>query len=600
MITLCVLRRNEMNKRLISLLLCLVLIVACFAGCAEKSDEDAISDTNEAASESAITLAMYLLCEKEVSPEQEAAIEKAANAITNQKKIKLDLFYYTADEYYEALEESFAARLEAEAEGLIKPPVEDEGGEDEMYKDDLGVSHILYPTIDSFQVDIFYVGGYEQFIKYMDFPFGEDGDSEMMYSKLDEQITSSAKVLEDSISPSLLQYMKSMNNGTYAVPTNTAIGEYTYLLLNKDVLAKTRYNTPAGLSQFTSLTCAATRSVLSQVAESYNEYVPLYSCLGEDGLAVSGVKYWGVDENGVPCDDFSILSSSYSTSAVYGTPSSYLGSIDNLMGSSYFTNQLTYLKQYKSYGYFGTEKDFEDGNVAVAYMKGSADIPAKYAENYEAVIIENPTLTTEQVYSDMFAVSSYTASVKRSMDVLCMLNTDEQLRNIILYGIEGENYELVDSDYLDENDEPYKVVRRLNDNYIMDVNKTGNTFKAYPLEGDDPTLLEFYKIQNNSVQISLTMGLHFGWDDYVVDPDKLQEIRRISAEVLEDIAAIDCTNDTTIRNGINAIRNKISSEDVIYELIEVIEPGRNDTTCTLGYVYDQWALEHKLYEPDDE
>lgn len=588
-----------MNKKLISLFLCLVMVVACFAGCAQKSDEDAIADTNEAASESAITLSMYLLCEKEVSPEQEAKIEAAANLITNQKKIKLDLHYYTADEYYEALEDSFTERKEAEEAGLIQAPVEDESTEDEMYKDDLGVSHILYPTIDSFQVDIFYVGGYEQFMKYMDFEYAE-GLSDIMYSRLDDQITSSAKVLEDSISPDLLSYMKTMNGGTYALPTNTAIGEYTYLLLNKDVLEKTRYNTEAGLAQFTSLTCAATRSVLSQVAESYDQYVPLYSCLGENGLATTGIKYWGVDENGVPCEDFSVLASSYSVSALYGTPASYMGGIESLMANSSFTSQLTYLKQYKSLGYFGSEKDLEDGKVAVAYMKGSADIPSKYADDYEAVIIENPTLTTEQVYSDMFAVSSYTASVKRSMDILCMLNTDETFRNIILYGVEGENYEMVDSDYLDENGDPYKVVRRLNDDYIMDVNKTGNTFKAYTLEGDDPSLLEFYKIQNNSVKISLTMGMHFAWGDYVVDPAKLQELREISADIYNKLALIDCTNDTTIRNGINAIRGELAGMDVIYELNEIIEPGKNDTTCTLGYVYDQWALEHELYVPDDE
>lgn len=590
-----------MNKRIISLLLCLVMVMACFAGCAEKSDEDAIADTNEKASENAITLAMYLLAEKEVSAEQEKKIEDAVNKITNAKfKIKLDLFYYTADEYYAALEESFKARMEAEDAGLIKPPADEENQEDVMIKDELGVSHILYPTIDSFQVDIFYVGGYEQFIKYMDFVYNDDGDTAMMYSRIDDQITGSAKVLEDSISPSLLKYMKSMNNGTYAVPTNTNIGEYTYLLLNKEVLEKTRYNTTSGLAQFTSLTCAATRSVLSQVAEQYTDYVPLYSCLGENGLAMTGIKYWGVDANGVPCPDFSVLSSSYSLNALYGSTESYMSSMENVMANSSFTTQLTYLKQYKSLGYFGTEEDLEEGNVAVAYMKGSADIPVKYADNYEAVIIENPTLTTEDVYSNMFAVSSYTTSVKRSMDILAYLNTDVEFRNLILYGIEGENYQMVESDYLDEDGDPYMVVRRLNDNYMMDVNKTGNTFKAYTLEGEDPSLVEFYKIQNNSVKIDITMGFHFEWDDYKVSAELLQELRELSASIYEDIENIDCTNDDTIRRDINAIRSKLGSEDCIYALNEIIEPARNETTCSLAYAYYSWAVLNKIHVPDDE
>ena len=592
-----------MNKRIISLLLALVMIAACFAGCAKKTDEEAIADTNEAASENAITLAMYLLAEKEVSPEQEAKIEKAVNNITNAKfKIKLDLFYYTADKYYEALEKSFKARMEAEEEGLIQKPVEDENKEDVMVKDELGVSHILYPTIDGFQVDIFYVGGYEQFIKYMDFNYDEKDPkaTAMMYSKIDDQIKGSAKVLEDSISPNLLSYIKSMNNGTYALPTNTDIGEYTYLLLHKDVLAKTRYNTANGLAQFTSLTCAATRSVLSQVATSYKQYVPLYSCLGEDGLAVTGIKYWGVDENGVPSTEFSALASSYSTSALYGTTASYMSSLDSVMGNTSFVNQLTYLKQYKSYGYFGTEKDLKDGKVAVAYMKGSADIPVKYADNYEAVIIENPTLTTEDVYANMFAVSSYTTSVKRSMDILAYLNTNVEFRNLILYGIEGENYQLVESDYVDEDGDPYMVVRRLNDDYMMDINKTGNTFKAYVLEGEDPSLVEFYKIQNNAVKIDLTMGFHYEWQDYKVSAEALEELRELSARVYKMLEEIDCTNDDTIRKGINTVRNAIFAEDCIMELNELIEPGKNDTTCTLGYAYYSWAVLNKIYDPEDE
>ena len=565
--------------------------------------EEAIADTNEAASENAITLAMYLLAEKEVSPEQEAKIEKAVNDITNAKfKIKLDLFYYTADKYYEALEESFKARMEAEEEGLIQKPVDDENQEDVMVKDELGVSHILYPTIDGFQVDIFYVGGYEQFIKYMDFNYDEKDPkaTAMMYSKIDDQIKGSAKVLEDSISPNLLSYIKSMNNGTYALPTNTNIGEYTYLLLHKDVLAKTRYNTANGLAQFTSLTCAATRSVLSQVATSYKQYVPLYSCLGEDGLAVTGIKYWGVDENGVPSTEFSALASSYSTSALYGTMDSYMPSLDSVMGNTSFVNQLTYLKQYKSYGYFGTEKDLKDGKVAVAYMKGSADIPVKYADNYEAVIIENPTLTTEDVYSNMFAVSSYTTSVKRSMDILAYLNTNVEFRNLILYGIEGENYQLVESDYVDENGDPYMVVRRLNDNYMMDINKTGNTFKAYVLEGEDPSLVEFYKIQNNAMKIDLTMGFHYEWQDYKVSAEALEELRELSARVYKMLEEIDCTNDDTIRRGINSVRNAIFAEDCIMELNELIEPGKNDTICTLGYAYYSWAVLNKIYIPEEE
>ena len=63
---------------------------------------------------------------------------------------------------------------------------------------------------------------------------------------------------------------------------------------------------------------------------------------------------------------------------------------------------------------------------------------------------------------------------------------------------------------------------------------------------------------------------------------------------------IDCTNDDTIRRGINSVRNAIFAEDCIMELSELIEPGKNDTTCTLGYAYYSWAVLNKIHVPEEE
>lgn len=580
-----------MNKKIICFLLCMVMLLGTLVGCSNETTDEALDNIDKEASESAVTLAMYLLCEEEVSPEQEAKIEEAVNKITKSKfRTKLDLYFYTEDKYYEALEASFQARLEAEEEGLIHEPDPDEKVEDETFKDELGVSQIKYPTIDGFQVDIFYVAGYEKFLKYKD---------EEKFSRLDDELTSASKILTDCITPSLLTYMKSMNGGTYALPTNTGVGEYTYLLLNKDILEKTRYNTTAGLAQFTGLTCNATKSVVSQVAADHKEYVPLYSCLGEDGLSITGMKYWGVDANGNMSQNFSAISSSYSYTAAYDTPAAYMHTVGSTLANQDFVNQVRTLKTYKMNGYFGTQKDLDEGKVAIAYMKGSADIPVKYADKYEAVIIENPIVNTEDVYSNMFAVSSYTASVARSMQILCYLNTDVEFRNLILYGIEGENYQLVDSDYEMANGEPYKVVRRLNNSYVMDVNKTGNTLMAYVLEGEDPTLNNYKAIQNNSIKVSLTMGFHFSSGDKVVDPALLQELREFSAQVYDKIAAIDCTSEATIDAALNSLRMEIALTPCVEALSDKSEPAENSTTCGLGYAYEQWGINTGIYDPND-
>ena len=93
-------------KKLISLFLGLVLVLGvCLTSCSKKDDSEAISDVTNKASESAITLAMYLMSEEEVSAEQAAKIEAAVNKITKVKfKTQMKLYFYTEEEYYEKLE----------------------------------------------------------------------------------------------------------------------------------------------------------------------------------------------------------------------------------------------------------------------------------------------------------------------------------------------------------------------------------------------------------------------------------------------------------------------------------------------------------------
>ena len=563
-----------MMKRIISLILCLIMLTACFAGCAQKTGDDKMQSVDQQQFEMARTLSMYLLCEKPVSAEQELALENAINSITKTKfKTALDLRIYTADEYYAQLEKSFADRDAAAEAGTLGE--EEELTEDITYVDEYGITQIKYPTVEGYQVDIFYVGGYDKFAQYVE---------EERFSRLDEQLSSSSKILNDYISPEYLKYMKELNGGTYAISSNDVMGEYTYLLLNKDVLAKTRYNTANGLKEFTSLTCDATVDVLNQVKTDYTDYVPLYSCLGVDGLATSGIKYWGVDADGNLCNDFSLLVGTYNTSAKYKTVESLMTFMNGLTSST-FKTQLKTLKYYKANNYFGTEQDLESGKAAVAYVKGGADVFDKYSDNYEVVVIEKPTVTTQDIYANMFAVSSTTQDLSRAMEIICLLNRDETLRNLFQYGIEGVNYEMVDSDYLDENEKPYKVVRRLNEDYMMDPAKTGNTLLTYTLEGNDPTFNEYIKKQNRDVVVDITMGFGLSYGEYSVNAETMAAIRNLSKEAYEKLVAV--TYDKFEEEYIAVVEEYGSNADV-RSMLSTLEPEEG-APATLHYLYREWA-----------
>lgn len=616
-----------MNKRILCLLLCIFMLIGCLAGCSAKGDEEAVEDINEEASESALTLSMYLMSEEPVSAEQADAIETAVNRITKSKfKTQLELSFFTADEYYEKLEASFAARAEAEAAGLIKAPTEEESTEEETYEDEWGVSQIKYPTIEGYQVDIFYMGGYDKFAQYLDMG---------MLSNLNDELTSASKKLNTYISTPYLSYMKAVNNkSVYAIPTNAAIGEYTYLLINKEALAKTHYDTDAGLKYFTGITDESVQGFLAKVGE-YG-YTPLYydnEKLDYVDLASSGMYYWGVDENGSFSNEFSILASEIGDGAEYGKTSSYLlnsNSMGSVANSTRLKKQLDVINTYKQGGYFGTAEQFSKGEVAMAYVKGGAEIPAQYESLYEAVVVENPTITTEDLYANMFAVTNYTTSLSRSMEILTYLNTNEDFRNLLLYGIEDENYELVDSEYEDADGNPYKVVKMLTDTYKMDINKTGNTLIAYSMQGENPALKEYIKQQNNDYTVSLTMGLTLSYNGYIVDMDALKELRTLSATVRAEInSAIEKNEykvevpktdadgnpvvdndgkpqmvtvtyfDKIVAEG-GLLSSKSDAQAVLYAVKSMAQPEDEETPCGLGYLYSQWANAMGIVPEDEE
>ncbi len=599
------------------------MLLACLAGCSQKTDEEATADIEDEASESAMTLCMYLLSENKVSPEQEQAIEDAVNKITKAKfKTQMDLKFYTADEYYTALEKAFSDRASAELRGEIAAPVD--GAEtmpDETEMTEIGIQ-IKYPTIASYQVDIFYVGGYEKFSQYV---------LEGRMKPLDSELESgTSKKLKEYIASAYLNYTDKIEGSIYGIPTNAAIGEYTYVLLNDAILEDMHYDTESGIALFDrGIVDTDLAKYISDIQSNpdYASYKPLYSELSNAELItlsqvdgtdlktgssiVQQLKYFGVNEYGQVSDRFSLIGDVYQAGATLGTTQSYMFELGaNVTGKAAFRDSLSQIMSYKQSGYFGTEQDLEDGKVAVAFVKGDAKLPENYKElGYTAVAVKNPTVETMDLYDHMFAVSSYTTSETRSMEILTYLNTDEELHNIFRYGVEGLNYELVDSSYIDdETGLPYKVVRTIADTtddekdytYNIDPMKVGNTLIGYCPEGEDPSYREYVQAQNRDVTSSVTMGFKYTEE---INPETLAVLRTASAEVEELInnyqpTATDNWSDyesTGLRVAISAIINREEVKNMLAELTSMAEPSEEGGYVGINYVYIQWAKTTKIY-----
>ena len=571
----------------------MVLSVA-FTGCSTQTDEEAMDDVAEEASESAMTLTMYLMSEEKVSEEQADKIEEAVNKITKSKfKTRIVLRYFTEDQYYTALDKAFKETKDAKkaAEDAAKAlkeaikrgevtsqttPDPSQTTEEETEVNEYGVSTLKYPGVTDYQVDIFYVGGYENFKRY---------NTGRYIKSVDDQLSGVAKSLYHYIAPEFLSIAKKATEEaeTYIIPNNRTVGEYTYLLLNKDLL--TKYG--RSKDEFENLTSQSLQDFMKEVKtyEAAN-YVPLESKTGD--IDTVGIYYLGLDENNNLSHDFSILGSTQLEGNKYYEHTLAV-TMDGGLANG-FRSQVRTLISYKELGYCDNPNNLP---FAVGYVKGdAAEMIEQYSDEYEMVVVERPVAETGDVFEHGFAVGYMTSSANRSMQIINYLNTNADFRNLLLYGIEGENYEVVEKTV---DGVVYKMANRLNYNYVMDENKTGNVILAYPLDiegetaeniqkynlkGDLPNIREYQKAQNRDIKTLIDAG-------YVptdVDKELMADLREESAELKKLI--LECSTvaefDAMMEELYDFYNNPGS--ETAYNTARLL----TDDSGSLAYSYQEW------------
>ena len=519
-----------MTKRLVALLLALIMLLACLVGCGQKEDE--IENIAAEGSERTTTLSMYLMSEEEVSKEQALAIQEAVNKITKSKfKTQLVLHYFTEDEYYDALDEAYSKTLDADLEApeeteALKGEKESETAE-ETYVDQYGVVQLKYPTIPDYQVDLFYISGYDRLNEFIE---------QEKVEELSTELTNASKTIKSYVHPSYLDSMNSICNGVYAIPGNAPIGEYTYILLNKEILKE--YNHVP--EDFDSIFCKNSQYLLDLVSKHNKDYVPFRSFTG-DPLDISHMSYVNIDKNDeFDNKTFSLIGSYYVENE---RPDANI-KIYNTNGQR-FQNEFKTLVSYKENGYYGTKED-ANKPFAMGYIKGGLEVVEQYKDDYEIIVHETPMLESKDVFENMFAVSSDTDDLSRSMEILTYLYTNKDFNNLLVYGIEGENYEFVDSDELDENGKPYQLVNRYaNNEYVMSPEKLGNMLLSYPTVGQSPRINEMYKQQNMDSSVSPVMGMSTGLvlENGEFSYEYAYYLRDLSSQIFDELIAIDKVED---------------------------------------------------------
>ena len=263
-----------MKKKLVCLTLSILMLLSCFlfTGCNNAKDED---DSEPGPDNSAKTITMYIPCKPETTEQAKKLVAEEFTKRTKATfKINVILKFINEDEYYDVLEEKInalqadvllrekcdkelkaykkahkedkneagvkktAKELEAEfyAENpqyqkfyvVVEEDDEEKVTEEETQINEFGIAEIKYPEEKENQVDIFYIGGYDRYVDYY--------NAEWL-ACLDEELASGSRKLNSYISPTLLNGVR-LDGGVYAIPNNVQIGEYTYMMIDKELFDK--------------------------------------------------------------------------------------------------------------------------------------------------------------------------------------------------------------------------------------------------------------------------------------------------------------------------------------------------------------------------
>ena len=406
-----------MKKRLLALFIAIVcFVMPVLASC---SDEEAelIQTTKP------ITVTLYGIKGEGTTDEAIKAVQDRLNVYSEGNlttRVLLKLF--TEDEYYAKLDEAMDAAKNYKEED--KTGSKNNGNE------------LVFPDEQGTQVDIFMVRGSEMFEKY--------NDSGLTVSL---NIADKSGLMRKYISDRFfaLTNMATLGNlgnkYPYGVPTNTVYGDYTYLLVNKEVADKYGY-AAKNLDTLPEL-----NNLLIDAKKDFGSYITLYNAPSIELDSFGGTMLGTVISN-------------TDTAFTKKSPTS-------LLENEAYIEYAKYLNLFKSKGYI-TEGDEhklpENKKVAAAFIKGNAAIPELYGDDYIVVEYAKPVMND---IGTVFCISSYSSEPVRALEIVNLLQTNVEYRNIFQYGVENVHYTV---------DDYTGIIDIISDDYNMNPADTGNLF----------------------------------------------------------------------------------------------------------------------------
>lgn len=318
-----------------------------------------------------------------------------------------------------------------------------------------------------------------------------------------------------------------VDGGIYAVPNQKEICTAPMWVFTKEYVDK--YNIP-----YTELhSLEDLEPWLKLIKENEPDVTPLYITKG-----FSAPQYFEqlVDPVGIEYEDDSLV-------------------VKNMFETDKMKSTLETLRKYYQAGYINADSATaqDDKSVKRFVTKGDGQ---PYAEvlwskdlKYDVVAsqITDSYITNASTTGSMIAVSKNSKNPDKAVEFLNLLNTDEYIRNLLNYGIEGTHYESV-------NDKQIKLTDKASD-YSVGYYTLGNLFITKALDNEPETKWDEFQEFNDAAKESAVLGFKF-------DTSKVtNEIAAIN-NVLEEFKSTIYSGSVDVDEYLDKLNKKLKDQGI--------------------------------------
>jgi len=517
-----------MKKRLLCfaiavLMLCTVFLTSCSDG---RTEDEIMADIVENSRDVALTFTVMIPTDADTSsPDFTArllAVEEAINSRLRQDCTQIKLIAVNDKQYDQALRD----RMNQIANDLPKIEVvkKNEFGTEytvletdrtklpaalapskiadnkagPVYlngKDGEYTIKLLYPDINPFQCDIILVRNEQDYKTF--------SENKQIVSWKDELADSGKYNRINKIVDSDILNQLRIGTEIYGVPNNHVFSnnEYKFMLISKEVAGKVSGFDIKKLTKADGTVDYSALEAFMTSASKLSGVVALSATMKD-----APVSFWGND-------DFSLVGSGLKGGAAFDT-----------LGNSDFVSFVKLFKQFNADA--GTSK------VAVSYVDGTAEDIAELEKDNYVIKVGLPTFDSDAAFDSVFAVTDYSVNYARAKEIVYILQTDEEIRTLLQYGVEDEDYEIVDG-VLEMNTDN-------NGNYTYKMNPlyTGNGYLTYVAPGTSMDYWNAVKVANYDSIVDTYTGFdayYNGLSNKNEIKEKINALNNLSGEVFENI-----------------------------------------------------------------